>query len=247
LAVDAGNTNISFALFEGQTIKIGWDIPTVNYSRAKLSGYLKKRTITAAFICSVVPQINKKLCADIKQIKGVKPAVIGKDIIVPIKSLYRKPQQLGQDRLVNAYAARMIYQKPIIVVSCGTAITIDAVSKDKTYLGGLIMPGLNLLLTVLNEKTARLPLIKLAAPGGLFGRDTKSSILNGVVLGTAGAVDNLIKKIKLELNSNALVVGTGGGIRLLSKFTENINRINLQLNLKGIYLIYKQANRRHLL
>jgi len=231
---------MSCALFKRARISKCWDIPTKDYSKAKLFKHIKRRKLSAAFICSVVPQITRKLCVDIDGISGIKPNIIGKDIKIPIKNLYLNPKQLGVDRLVNAYAGSIIYGHPVIVVSCGTAITIDVVSKSGAYLGGLIQPGLKLTVSVLAAKTALLPGIKLKEPSGLIGRDTRFCILNGVILGAAGSIDSLIEKIRLKIGKNTPVIATGGDINLIKKFSKYITKIDRNLTLKGINFIYEK-------
>ncbi len=237
LAIDIGNTNISFALFKGSKISRHWDIPAKTYAKSRLSADIRAKNINSAFICSVVPGLTKKLSADIKNITGIRPAIIGKDILVPMKNLYRYPRQLGLDRLVNAYAASRIYSPPVIVLSSGTALTIDAVSKNKAYLGGFILPGLNPSLSALNANTALLPKLKLIPVSRHIGKDTRSSMLNGVILGTAAAADALIKRIRFKIGKEARIIGTGGDIDLIKRFSKYIIKVDKELTLKGIFLL----------
>lgn len=163
LAIDIGNTNISLALFKGSRMTKCRDIPLKAYTRLRLLQYIGKQQPDASLICSVVPKMTKRLVQDIKKLTGIRPELIGRDRRIPLKNFYQNPRQLGQDRLVNAYAASKIYSPPLIVVSCGTAITIDALSKNKEYLGGFILPGLNASLSSLNAHTALLPKLKPAS------------------------------------------------------------------------------------
>jgi type III pantothenate kinase len=159
---------------------------------------------------------------------------------VPIKNLYRKPKQVGQDRLVNAYAGVILYGAPLIVVDFGTAITFDAVSKNKEYLGGMILPGLDISLHSLAERTALLPKIKLNKPKEFIGRDTKDSILSGVVYGFAALTDDLTQRIKNRIGKSAKVIGTGGNIKLIRRYCRNIDKVDRDLTLKGLNLIYNR-------
>ncbi|MFH0762293.1 MAG: type III pantothenate kinase, partial [Candidatus Omnitrophota bacterium] len=115
LAIDIGNTNISFGIFQGKRVWRRFAIPTCQYSRKRLSGALGKISISDAVICSVVPALTLALKKDLTRLLGRKPYIIGKQIRVPIKNLYRKPAQVGQDRLVNAFAAVVFYGVPCIV------------------------------------------------------------------------------------------------------------------------------------
>lgn len=234
-----------------------FDIPRKQYSFNKLLKKIGSLKITDSLICSVVPKITKVIAKDLTRITGKRPYIIGKPslcaqglgkgVSVPIKNRYHKPKQAGQDRLVNAYAASIIYGAPVIVVSCGTAITTDVVAKDKSYLGGLIQPGLSLMLEALNLRTALLPKIGAGSirsgpdfgVNNLIGKDTKSSILNGVILGACASIDLLIEKIKRLTGKNTRIIGTGGNCKILRRFSKNIKRIDEELILKGMYLIYK--------
>ncbi|MCX5696033.1 MAG: type III pantothenate kinase [Candidatus Omnitrophica bacterium] len=241
LAIDIGNTNISFALFGRERIYKIWDIPVKHYTKTRLLKHIKDTRLSAALICSVVPKITGRLCSDINNITNIKPKVIGKDIKVPLKNLYLNKKQLGPDRLTNAYAASQIYPLPAIVVNCGTAITIDAVSKNKEYLGGFIIPGLSSSLSALNLSTALLPKVKIIPASGSIGRNTRTCILNGVIIGSAAAVDALILKIRLKAGGNTQVIGTGGNIDLIKKFSRYIIKTDKELLLKGIFLLFKNA------
>ncbi|TAM41078.1 type III pantothenate kinase, partial [bacterium] len=185
LAVDIGNTNISFGIFKGMGLKKTFDIPTKQYSRDKLFKKITSLKSADTLISSVVPGITRVAAKDLAAITGKRPYIIGKEIKVPIKNLYRRPDQVGQDRLVNAYAAVKLYGAPLIVVDFGTAVTFDVISKSGSYEGGLILPGLGLSIDALNRGTALLPEIKIGRPKELIGRDTASSMLSGIVYGFA--------------------------------------------------------------
>jgi len=246
LAIDIGNTNISFGVFS-QKFKINnhkiikkFDLPVKTYSLVKLTKKLKTcPKINKIIICSVVPKLTKIVQHNLKTLIGIKAQIIGKDLIVPIKNLYHQPKQLGQDRLVNAYAASKLYPTPLVVIDSGTSITLDVVSKNSTFLGGSILAGFQMSLDALKEKTALLPKVKLTQPTKLIGDDTKSSILSGIVLGTAASVCGLVKQIKQRTNKHTSVIGTGGSIFLIKKYSGLKIKINQDLTLKGINFIHK--------
>lgn len=240
LAIDIGNTNISSAIFRGKKLIKQFEIPTKTYSKVK---FVKKiglnLHITDTVICSVVPKLTKRLKLDLKLLTGRKPYIIGKDLIVPIKNLYHKPKQLGQDRLVNAYAACNFYNAPLIIIDAGTAITIDTISKKREFLGGIIFPGMNILLNSLKKNTSLLPQIKFQKPGKLIGTDTQNCILSGVVFGMSLMAQELANKIKRQIGKNAIVIGTGGNICLIKKYSKTKIKIEKDLTLKGISLLYE--------
>jgi type III pantothenate kinase len=197
-----------------------------------------KYTLGDIAICSVVPKLTAALLHDLKTLTGKTPQIIGKDLMIPIKNYYQNPKQLGQDRLINAFAVMKIYCGPAIIIDSGSTITFDILSKKNTYLGGLIFPGLNALLKNLNDKTAQLPLIKLTKPNSLIGTNTKDCILSGVIFGTAALTKELIDKLKNQLGKNTSVIGTGGSIALLKKYSGIKIKIDENLTLKGINFTY---------
>ncbi|MDI6606224.1 MAG: type III pantothenate kinase, partial [Candidatus Omnitrophota bacterium] len=203
LTIDIGNTNISFGIFKGKRVIKRFDIPTSQYSRKRLSTALGKTRISDTVICSVVPAQTLSLKKDLRRLLGRRPYIIGKQIRVPIRNLYRKPAQVGQDRLVNAFAAVVLYAAPCIIVDLGTAVTFDAISGHKEYMGGMILPGIGISLDVLYERTALLPRVKLGRPREVIGRDTKNSITSGMIYGFSALADNLTTRIKKKIGSRA--------------------------------------------
>lgn len=242
LAIDIGNTNISFGIFKGNKIIKRFNISTKIYALKRVKKSLGRLRITDVVICSVVPAATKILARDLKKLLQARPYIIGKDLRVPIKNLYRKPGQVGQDRLVNAYAGVRLYGRPLIVIDFGTAITFDAISKNKEYLGGMILPGLQISLDALNERTALLPKIKLDKPKEFIGRDTRSSMLSGIIYGLAALSDDLSERIKLKIGKNAKAIGTGGNIGLIAPYCKKINKIDKDLTLKGLKFMYDKKN-----
>ena len=242
LAIDIGNTNLTVGIFAGNKLKRQFDLSSKIYLKGQLTRKIKVYpSISACVICSVVPKLTRLIRDEIKNLTGKYPYIIGNDLTVPIKNLYRVPKQVGSDRLVNAFAAAQMYGAPLVVIDTGTAITFDAVSNDQAYLGGLICPGMRISLEALGEKTALLPRVKLRPPKSLIGRDTKSSILNGVVLGTAALTKELAAKLKQKLGKKTKFIGTGGNITLIKRYSGIKMRINQNLTLIGIKLAYNNA------
>lgn len=239
LAIDTGNTNISFGILRAERLFRRFDIPTKVYSLKKIKSRLARFNLDDCLICSVVPKMTLRLEKDLKKLLGKPAYILGKNLSVPIKNLYRFPKQVGQDRLVNAYAASVKYPAPLIAIDFGTAITFDVVSKKKEYLGGMILPGLEISLAALTKHAALLPKVKLKPPGEFIGRDTENSMLSGIIYGFAALTDELISRIKKKIGYNTKVIATGGNASLITRFCKNIDLIENELTLKGLYLIYK--------
>lgn len=241
LAIDIGNTNISIGLFREAVLQRRYSIPTEeNAYSPVLEKIFKQNKITNTVICSVVPAALKIIQQELKSLSANQPYILGKDIIVPVKNIYRNPAQVGQDRLVNAYAGIKLYGSPLIVVDFGTAVTFDVVSKNSEYLGGMILPGLSMSLDALYMRTALLPKIKLETPKEFIGRDTRNSMLSGIVFGFASLTDNLIERIRKQIGKGAKAVGTGGNIDLIVKYCDNFANVDKDLTLKGLCLIYEK-------
>ena len=238
LVIDIGNTNINFGLFNGKRLAKKFTIPTALYGFKELKVRLGTFKARDMVICSVVPKLTVVLKRDLFRLSGKRPYIIGKDLIVPLQNLYRNPKQVGQDRLVNAYAAVMLYKAPLIVVDFGTAVTFDVISKHKEYLGGMILPGLAISLDTLAQRTALLPKVKLDRPKEFIGRDTKNSMLSGIVNGFAALTDDLTKRIKDKIGGQAQLIATGGNILLISPYCNSIDKIDRDLTLKGLSFIF---------
>lgn len=260
LAVDIGNTNITIGLFYisksatgggGKLLK-SWRLSTSStrtvdeYQMMLLSifkGYkFKPAKISGIIISSVVPKALILFKEALSQIfHNIKPLVLGEDIEAPIKNLYYNPKQVGQDRLVNAVGAFRLYGGPVIVVDFGTAITFDVVSKKGEYLGGVIVPGIEISLEALSERAALLPAIELAKPKELLGRDTINSMRSGIFYGFGYLCDGVVNKLKSDYVKNAEVIATGGHSSIIVTYCKSINKVNKNLTLQGLYFIFQEA------
>jgi len=236
LAIDIGNTNTSFGIFKGSKLVKLWDIPTSKIV-AGSDLKLKKAGIDKIVICSVVPKATRVLKSRLNKKLNTNPLIVGNNIKVPIGNLYRNPRQVGQDRLVNAFAGLQIFGAPLIIVDFGTAITFDVVSGKPAYVGGIIVPGIGISLQALAAKCVLLPEVTLSKPKELIGRDTKNSILSGMLNGFGCLCDGIIIKLKKHFTRNPIVVATGGNIELMRAFCRQIDKVDKNLTLKGLNLL----------
>lgn len=248
LLIDIGNTTIVYGLSCCNKIYKKDKILTADFLSEKTSAInkfkqLKRREISAIVICSVVPKVTNKLTVLLKKIFSIKPLIIGKDIIVPMKNLYREKKQVGQDRLVASYAAATFYGCPVIVADFGTAITFDAVSQKKEYLGGMILPGIDISLDALSRRTALLPRVRLnKKPRLIIGKDTQASILSGICFGFGSLCDGLIQRLQVQIGK-CKVIATGGQARIIKNFCRSIDKIDDDLILKGLVYIYTKIKK----
>lgn len=241
LAVDIGNTTIGFAVmdFRGKVVSVK-KIDTTHQTpviKKTVGAMIHRHRIGMAIICSVVPKALAAVEGVLK--KMVSTQVVGRDLQVPMVNRYRNPKQVGQDRLVGAYAAMRLYGKPLIVVDLGTAMTFDVVSKKEEYVGGVIVPGLRLSAESLFLKTALLPRIHLRAPKNPIGRTTQESILSGLFYGYGHLCKGMVDLLGRYVGGHhTQVVMTGGHTHLMKKFVSpKIRIIDEDLVFKGLALL----------
>ena len=235
LAIDIGNTNITIGAFEGRRLRRRFSIPTALARRPARLRMALGRARGDAIICSVVPWATPRVIRALRMVGCSRVRVVGKDVKVPLRNRYRYPNQVGQDRLVGAYAAWRNYKRDCVVADFGTAITIDVVTRTGEYLGGLIAPGLDISLEALASRTALLPKVELKEPPELLGRDTANSIRSGILYGCAALCDGLVIQLKRQYVPKAAVVATGGASALIAKHARTIEHLKPHLVLEGLY------------
>jgi len=227
LAIDIGNTTVSLGILKGKRV-IQIYSTGVQVSQVQLRSELKKILnrikrnfpgVQNAILCSVVPKVLNVVERVITQDLGIQPLIIGRDVKVPVKNKYRNPRQVGQDRLVCAYAAKCLYGQPAIVIDFGTATTFDVISRRGDYEGGIIVPGIRLSAESLFQKTALLPKISaIKGPRTLIGKETQESILSGIFYGYGSMCCGLIDRIAKKISGRPKVIVTGGHTHLMRKF-----------------------------
>jgi type III pantothenate kinase len=158
---------------------------------------------------------------------------------LPLRNCYKTPWEVGADRIVNAVAAFQEFGGPVIIVDFGTAITICTVTEAGEYLGGVIAPGLMISAEALFQRAAKLPKVDLVKPEQVIGRDTVGSMQSGLIFGFAGLVDELVRRIKLELGGKPMVVATGGQASLIAPESTMIEEVRPFLTLEGLRILYE--------
>lgn len=254
LAIDAGNTNIVFAVYDGHDRKALWRCKTdatrtpdeyvVFLSQLCEINKIDFKAINGVIISSVVPDVNFSLRLMSFQAFGLKAKFIGKEIDdLGIKVKLKKPEEVGADRLVNTVAVLRHYKAPAIVVDFGTATTFDVV--DKTgFCGGAIAPGVNLSISALHMAAAKLPKISVSRPKKSIGTDTLTAMQSGIYWGYVGLVEGMLKRMSAELKVKPLIIATGG---LAPLFKENIPLITVfdeELTLKGLLSIHEAQRKK---
>jgi type III pantothenate kinase len=246
LAVDIGNTNITVGIFRGGKLFKKTKMPTDAYNMHEecIGEFFRNcridcHDVESVVMSSVVPLALARMVVCMNRRLKVKISILGKDVAAPIKNLYKNKKEVGQDRLVNAYAAKVLYGTPAVIIDFGTAITFDIVSKKGEYLGGLILPGIEMGLASLYDKTALLPKVELKPATSIIGRDTVSSMRGGILFGFGAMCDGLVSQYKNMLGNNIRVIATGGNAKLIKKYSKSIQIVDEDLTLKGLHLISK--------
>lgn len=255
LVIDVGNTNTVLGLYRGDELVRDWRL-TTSKSRTVdeyamvihelfVLSQLHFTDISAVIISSVVPPMMNTLEGLCRQYLKLKPLVVGPGIKTGMPILYDNPKEVGADRIVNAVAAYESVRKGLIVVDFGTATTFDAVSERGEYLGGAIAPGLNVSADALFERASKLPRVEFARPPQVLAKNTVNSIQAGLFYGYAGLVDGIVARMKAEMPGKPVVVATGGLANAISESTELIDRVEPNLTLEGLRIIF-QRNRTEL-
>ncbi|MBV9654620.1 MAG: type III pantothenate kinase [Acetobacteraceae bacterium] len=247
LVIDAGNTNIVFAVHDNTTWRGIWRIATDaqrtsdEYAVWLLAllkhGRLKAAEVTRAVIGTVVPASLyhlRRLCRDWF---GVEPLIARSALDWGFAIDVPRPEEVGADRLVNALAAHHRFRGPLIVVDFGTATTFDVVGEDGSYRGGVIAPGINLSIEALHQAAARLPRIGIGRPSGVIGRSTVPAMQSGIFWGYVGLVEGLVARISAEFGQNLKVVATGGLAPLFAEGTPVLAHIEPELTLDGLRML----------
>jgi type III pantothenate kinase len=250
LAIDAGNTNIVFAIYRGTQVVAQFRASTKE-GRTADEYYawlaqlmqlqdLDAKEIEGAIIASVVPQSLFNLQRLCRKYLKMEPLVVGApDVELGIEINTDRPRAVGADRLVNALAAHKDYGGDLIVIDFGTATTFDIVGADGSYDGGIIAPGVNLSVEALHLAAAQLPRIAVERPQSVIGRDTVPAMQSGVFWGYIGMIEGLVARIKAEVGRPMRVIGTGGLSNLFRQSTTAIDMLDGDITIRGLRYIWE--------
>ena len=226
LAIDVGNTNISFGVFDGATLLHHVRSESARARTADEYAVLVREMLTlrgvdpnridSAVLASVVPTLTDTMVGLVRRGFGQEVVVVGPGIKTGMAILYDNPREVGADRIVNSVAAYDVTKGPVIVVDFGTATTFDCVTPKGEYLGGAIAPGVQISTEALFSRAARLHRVEIAKPPRVVGKNAAHSMQSGIVFGYAGLVDGIVQRITAELGYKSQVIATGGLARLIA-------------------------------
>jgi len=246
LVIDVGNTTVHFGVCNQERILKQFRLPSIASQLCKEApralGRIQECTIPlgGALVSSVVPLLNSSINSLCRRL-GIKPTWLSYKTPTGIRLLYRKPREIGSDRIANATAAREIYGVPAIVVDIGTAITFDCISAEGAYLGGVIAPGPMLSRAALAERTGLLPLVDIERPPHIIGKSTVHAIQAGMIFGTRALISGIIRGVQKEIGGRPKVIFTGGQLELIIHGWDYPKLVDPLLTLQGLRIIYNKT------
>lgn len=255
MAIEAGNTNVVFALYDGENIVQSWRCKTDAARTADeyaswlyplfLAAECKFEDIKDAIVSSVVADANFNLRRLCEKHFNCTPVIVGADPIqLDIKVKIKKPEEMGADRLLHAMAVKRYYQYPAIVVDFGTSTTYDVIDENGDHCGGVISPGINLSMAALRQAAAALPKIAVKKTDTVIGKDTVHAMQSGMYWGVISAVEGMVSRIAREMGVKPFVVATGGLSPLFADGTSVINAHDEDLTMKGLIAVHEFLNKK---
>ncbi len=257
LTIDVGNTATSIGLFDfpskspNPSPRYVWTIgtpATVNsngLARFIQKSLKKKRVpinfIRGAIVSSVVPPVDQKIARQLKSMFPFTVPFVSNKLKSRVRVKYRKPSEVGADRIVNARAAMALWKGPAIVIDFGTATTFDCVTADGAYLGGVIAPGPVISAEALYNKTAKLPMVMIEHAAPILGRNTLESIQAGLYYGYRGLVKEIVLQLRKKMGPRTRVMATGGQAHWILKGVSGVDRHVPHLTLLGLFHMWQDA------
>ena len=251
LVIDAGNTNITFGVYDDKKLVTTFRLTTMLARTSDEFGMsivqlleingITKEEINGTIIASVVPNIMHALMGSVNRYLNMNPLCVGPGVKSGIKIITENPREIGADRIVDAVAAYTIYGGPVLVIDFGTATTYDLVTEDGSFAAGITAPGIRISAKALWEDTAKLPEIEIRKPKTILAQETVTSMQAGLVFGQIGQTEYIINQVKKESGFDKLrVVATGGLGRIIADATDSIEVYDSFLTLEGLRIIYEK-------
>ena len=250
LAIDVGNTNIVYGLFDGEHLVHKFRVESARgrtadeYGVTLLSllasrGVLPER-VEAAILACVVPSLTEPMVRLVQRLFGQQPMIVGPGVRTGMAILIENPREVGADRIADAVAGYEKVKGGVVVVDFGTSTNFDVVTPKGEYLGGVLAPGLQISADALFARAAKLPRVEIAKPPRVVGRNTVSAMQSGIVYGYVGLVDGIVERILAELGYPCSVIATGGLASLIAPLSKTIHEIDAELTLAGLRILYER-------
>jgi type III pantothenate kinase len=250
LAIDVGNTQTVFGVFDGSELRERWRVATEAERTADEIGALVDRLlelrelgfdqIRGVCLSSTVPLLTREYEAFVERYIQAPLLVVGPGTRTGLPIRYEDPREVGPDRIVNAVAASARYGAPCIVVDFGTSTNFDVVSPAGEFVGGVLAPGIEISMEALFERAARLVKVDFTVPPSVIGKNTIAALQSGLVYGFAGQVDGIVGAIRAELGVEARAIATGGLASLIAPHSATIELVDPDLTLEGLRLVWER-------
>ncbi|MEM6763797.1 MAG: type III pantothenate kinase [Bacteroidota bacterium] len=248
LAIDVGNTDIVFGLFQDSRLTHQWRVPVKQHTQTqrlteayRASQSLDFSQVRHIILSSVVPGVTPGLVRIIKTIFPISPLMVGPSLYASLPFEVLNPEEIGTDLVANCVAAYDRFQGPCIIVDFGTALTFTVISDKKRIEGVAIAPGLRTSMKALFQNTAQLPEVPLEMPESALGKGTVHALQAGILIGYVGLVKHLLASIQAELHTKAKVIATGGLSHILTPLSAEFDMIDRLLTLDGLRLLAEAA------
>lgn len=250
LTIDIGNTNIKIGVYQDGRLASHWRVSTERHKLADeyavlirnlfVAANLDMRDIGGCVVSCVVPPLTGEFRSLCRTYLNIEPVMIGPGVASGLRYLIDEPEQLGSDRIANSLAAYRLYGGPVIVIALGTATTFDVVTAHAEYIGGAIAPGIGIAADALFRLAAKLYQVELARPPQVIGKNTVHHLQSGLIVGYAGLIEGLVRRMQAELGvAQCPVVATGGLADVIAGETEAITVVEPLLTLEGLRMIYE--------
>ena len=246
LAIDVGNTQTVFGLFDGprltEQFRVGTDRShTGDELAVMLRAFVELDSLEGIVLCSSVPPLVREYELFADRWAGADLLVLGPGVSTGVKIRYDDPREVGADRIANAVAARERHGAPCVVVDFGTSTNFDIVNAEGDFAGGVLAPGVEVSMDALFARAARLPKVPFEAPERVISQTTTAALQSGLVYGFAGQVDAIVDRIREELGAAAApVVATGGLADLIAPHSRTITAVDAELTLQGLRLVWER-------
>ena len=245
LAVDVGNTQTVLGLFDGDRLVDRWRLATEAQRTGDeigllVRGFVDVETLAGVCVSSTVPPLVRSYEDFAAELAAAPILVVGPGVRTGIPIRHEAPREIGPDRIVNAVAAAERHGAPCIVVDFGTSTNFDVVSAEGEYVGGVLAPGIEISMEALFARAARLFRVEFTEPPSVIGKTTAGALQSGLVYGFAGQVDGIAERIRGELGAPAPVVATGGLAELIAPHSKTIERVDPDLTLEGLRLVWER-------